>query len=306
MKRVARTRAALNKQIKLDPEEIKIKKEFDVPSVKVESPTALELNENVSVKMESIKSEFTTVKEEPIDLNYSDSISKKPNNWEQVYQLIKEFRKENKADVDTVGCAKLFDESEPEQIKRYQILTSLQLSSQTKDPITAQAVANLKQAGLNPSNIAKMDPIELNKLISKVGYHNKKTVYLQKTANILLEKYNGDVPNNLKEMLDLPGVGPKMAYLAMQECWNLVEGIGVDTHVHRICNRLGWVKSKAPEQTRAQLQDWLDKKYWSEVNVLLVGYGQVLCKPVNPMCGSCPVAHLCPKIGSRKGKNVDW
>ncbi|KAJ3317510.1 hypothetical protein HDV06_001510 [Boothiomyces sp. JEL0866] len=305
MKRVARTtRAALKKRGVSEFDGVIVKEEITDYLIKEESTNGNTVkDDSAQIKVED---SIISVKQEPIDLNYTDSISREPNNWETVYNLIKNFRKENKADVDTVGCAKLYDESAEENIKRYQILTSLQLSSQTKDPVTAQAVANLKQIGLNPFNIAHMDPTELNKLISKVGYHNKKTVYLQKTAKILLEKYNGDVPNNLKEMLDLPGVGPKMAYLAMQECWNMVEGIGVDTHVHRICNRLGWTKSKSPEQTRAQLEQWLDKKYWSEVNVLLVGYGQVLCKPVNPMCGSCPVARLCPKIGSRKSKNTDW
>jgi endonuclease-3 len=76
-------------------------------------------------------------------------------------------------------------------------------------------------------------------------------------------------------------------------------GIGVDTHVHRISNRLGWVESKTPEDTRLQLEDWLPPEYWREVNHLMVGYGQLLCKPIGPMCSTCPVRDLCPKIGTR-------
>jgi adenine-specific DNA glycosylase len=92
----------------------------------------------------------------------------------------------------------------------------------------------------------------------------------------------------------LPGVGPKMAHLTMQVAWKNVIGIGVDTHVHRISNRLGWVKSNTPEQTRMQLQRWLPHEYWGVVNLLLVGFGQKVCLPINPKCSDCLVNALCP------------
>ena len=185
----------------------------------------------------------------------------------------------------------------------YQILTSLQLSSQTKDPVTAAAIKQLqadKNGGLTPVNIARMDPKQLDAYIGKVGFHNRKTIYLQKTAQILLDKYDGDIPPTLEEMLNLPGFGPKMSYLLMQEAWGKSDGIGVDTHVHRIANRLGWVKkTKGPEETRAELEDWLPRDRWAPVNVLLVGFGQTLCKPIGPRCYECPVRDLCPKIGAK-------
>jgi len=93
----------------------------------------------------------------------------------------------------------------------------------------------------------------------------------------------------------LPGVGPKMAMLTMQEAWGSSVGIGVDVHVHRICNRLGWVKNtKTPEQSRKQLESWLPKDKWQPINRLMVGFGQTVCLPVHPKCAICKVNHLCP------------
>jgi endonuclease-3 len=127
---------------------------------------------------------------------------------------------------------------------------------------------------------------------------------LKKTAEILLRDYDGDIPPTLDELMALPGIGPKMAYLIMQEAWNKNEGIGVDTHVHRIANRLGWVRTakQTPEHTRKQLEEWLPKRYWRHVNVMLVGFGQTLCRPIGPKCSECPVAQLCPKVGTKAKK----
>jgi endonuclease III len=137
--------------------------------------------------------------------------------------------------------------------------------------------------------------------------------YIKNTTAILKEEYSGDIPNTVESLCRLPGVGPKMAHLCMNIGWGIVTGIGnifgfqectikllmptstgVDTHVHRISNRLGWVNSKNPEDTRKQLEDWLPKEYWDEVNHLLVGFGQTLCRPVHPRCGDCLNKDSCP------------
>jgi endonuclease-3 len=219
-----------------------------------------------------------------------------PKNWRIIYEEIEKFREKNIAPVDTMGCAAISDVGKGQKIFRYQVLTSLQLSSQTKDPITAEAISSLRKKGLEPSIINNMDPKELDQIIQKVGFHNRKTFYLKKTANILLEKYEGDIPSTLEGLMELPGVGPKMAYLCLQEAWGKVEGVGVDTHVHRICNRLGWVKTRDADKTRLELQEWLPYEYWGPVNKLLVGFGQIMCKPVNPQCQACPINDICPKI----------
>ncbi|KDO43471.1 hypothetical protein CISIN_1g032317mg [Citrus sinensis] len=124
---------------------------------------------------------------------------------------------------------------------------------------------------------------------------------MKKIAPICLTKYDGDIPSSLDELLLLPGIGPKMAHLVMNVGWNNVQGICVDTHVHRICNRLGWVsqpgrkqKTSSPEQTREVLQLWLPKEEWVPINPLLVGFGQTICTPIRPRCGMCSVSELCP------------
>lgn len=124
----------------------------------------------------------------------------------------------------------------------------------------------------------------------------RKVEYLKKTSLILKEKYNGDIPDTAEKLCELPGVGPKMAHICMQVAWDQISGIGVDTHVHRISNRLGWVKksTKGPEDTRKELEAWLPRDLWAEVNHLLVGFGQTVCMPQRPKCSECLNKDICP------------
>jgi endonuclease-3 len=229
---------------------------------------------------------------------------KEPKNWKIQHELISKFRKINPAPVDTMGCH--IQENPDKKTKRYHILTSLQLSSQTKDPVNYEAMQKLKNlpGGLTPESIDEIDPKELNECIRMVGFHNRKTEYMKKTARILIERYRSDIPDTLDGLLKLPGIGPKMAYLCLQEAWDCVIGIGVDTHVHRISRRLGWtsVKAKTPEQTRKELEDWLPLEHWGTVNGLLVGFGQSICKPVGPLCQECPALNVCPRNGVKSQK----
>lgn len=132
----------------------------------------------------------------------------------------------------------------------------------------------------------------------------RKVEYIKRTSVILLDKYNGDIPRTIKELCELPGVGPKMAHICMQIAWGEVSGIGVDTHVHRISNRLGWVRkqTKTPEETRNELEDWLPKPLWKEVNHLLVGFGQEICLPRFPKCSECLNKDICPFAKKNGGK----
>ncbi|ENN71271.1 hypothetical protein YQE_12196, partial [Dendroctonus ponderosae] len=120
-----------------------------------------------------------------------------------------------------------------------------------------------------------------------------KVKYIKKTSEILKNQYKCDIPNTIEDMLKLPGVGPKMAHICMKIAWGEVTGIGVDTHVHRIANMMGWVKTKTPEQTEKALESWLSFDPWNEVNHLLVGFGQQICLPINPQCSSC-LNKICP------------
>ncbi|KIJ31814.1 hypothetical protein M422DRAFT_81898, partial [Sphaerobolus stellatus SS14] len=123
--------------------------------------------------------------------------------------------------------------------------------------------------------------------------------YIRQAAQKIKDDFEGEIPNTVEGLCSLPGVGPKMAFLTLQVAWNLNVGIGVDVHVHRITNRLGWHKppTKEPEQTRLNLQSWLPKELHGEINPLLVGFGQVtICLPVGPKCESCTLSSsgLCP------------
>ncbi|KDO34426.1 hypothetical protein SPRG_01561 [Saprolegnia parasitica CBS 223.65] len=225
-----------------------------------------------------------------------------PANWEQVWDGITFMRAERTAAVDNQGCESFNDPSLAPPLRRFHVLVASMLSSQTKDPVTAAAMERLKKHGLTVANILATDRNELAQILRPVGFFNNKATYLHKTCAILQEKYASDIPPTFDELMALPGVGPKMAHLTMSAAWEKTVGICVDVHVHRISNRLGWVKtwnkqnpkSQDPEKTRKELEDWLPYEKWNPVNALLVGFGQEVCHPLNPRCDVCTVAHLCP------------
>ncbi|KAJ1651944.1 alpha,alpha-trehalase nth1 [Dispira simplex] len=211
-----------------------------------------------------------------------------PAQWQEVYRRIKDYRREHVAPVDTMGCERLADPNEEPKV----------------NPTTAAAVRNLQRLGLTIDTIIATPVETIDSCIQKVGFHAKKAQNIKQVALICREQYQGDIPGTLPELVALPGVGPKMAYLTLQCAWKLNLGIGVDVHVDRITHRLGWVtpQAKTPEQTRIQLESWLPKEYWSEINPLLVGFGQILCKGT-PQCQDCPVQDLCPSAKFKSKPN---
>uniref|UniRef100_A0A8C6XMR6 Endonuclease III-like protein 1 n=1 Tax=Naja naja TaxID=35670 RepID=A0A8C6XMR6_NAJNA len=219
-----------------------------------------------------------------------------PANWEQQLANIREMRRERNAPVDQMGAGACFDREAPPEVKRYQILLSLMLSSQTKDQVTFAAMMRLREHGLTVERILETGEEVLGQLIYPVGFWRNKVRYIQQTTAILKRDYAGDIPETVDELVKLPGVGPKMAHLVMAIAWKNVSGIGVDTHVHRICNRLKWAKkeTKLPEETRQALEEWLPRTLWSEINWLLVGFGQQICLPVRPRCSECLNRNICP------------
>lgn len=184
-----------------------------------------------------------------------------PAYWKEQFELIKQMRSGMSAPVDSMGCDTLssIETLSDPKIKRYHSLIALMLSSQTKDEITAKAVMELQKLPLDVETILKTDEETIAKAIYPAGFYRRKAKYIKDTTKILKEKYNSDIPDNVDDLCKLPGVGPKMAYLAMSCAWKRTVGIGVDTHVHRISNRLGWTKSKTktPEQTRKELEEWM-------------------------------------------------
>lgn len=225
-----------------------------------------------------------------------------PENWQEVYEKIGEMRKLKTAPVDSMGCASWKEIASSPKDARVSTLWSLMLSSQTRDEMTADAMNNLAKSGVSVPSILALSDAELGEKIAKVGFHNKKVKYIKDTANILHTKYNDDIPDTLEGVLALPGVGKKMAFLLMTHAWDKPMGIGVDVHVHRICNRLGWVKTDTPEKTRVTLESWLPKEYWGKggINKLLVGFGQTTCTPINPKCQTCTVNNICPSAFKKK------
>ncbi|MCD7462648.1 alpha,alpha-trehalase nth1 [Datura stramonium] len=224
-----------------------------------------------------------------------------PSNWEKVLEGIRKMRSSEDAPVDSMGCEKA-GSSLPAKERRFAVLVSSLLSSQTKDQINHGAIQRLLQNSLLTADaINSANEETIKSLIYPVGFYTRKASNLKKVAKICLSKYDGDIPSSLEELLLLPGIGPKMAHLVMNVAWNNVQGICVDTHVHRISNRLGWVsrpgtkqKTRTPEETRESLQLWLPKEEWVPINPLLVGFGQTICTPLRPRCAICAVSDLCP------------
>lgn len=218
----------------------------------------------------------------------------KVDHYEEIWTTIQNYRRENEAPVDTMGCDVACDDRADKKTQRYQLLVSLMLSSQTKDETNAKAMTKLKAHGLTVENILRTSEADLNALIREVGFHNKKAGYIKLATEICHREYDGDIPRDYDDIVKLKGVGPKMAYLLLHSAWDDPQGIGVDVHVHRIANRLQWVgNTKNPEETRKELQSWLPKGRWREINTMLVGFGQTMCK-AQPLCDACPVSHLCP------------
>ncbi|TRM69721.1 DNA glycosylase [Schizophyllum amplum] len=217
------------------------------------------------------------------------------------------------AAVDTMGCHMAQREETDPRAKRLTTLVSLMLSSQTKDEVVDAAVKKLRQAlggSITLQALLEADKSTISEAICKVGFWPKKTGYIMETVRSLRDDFDGDVPKTAKELCSLKGVGPKMAYLCLNAAWNIYDGIGVDVHVHRITNRLKWhtPPTKTPEATRMNLQSWLPKEFWGDINPMLVGFGQAICYPVNPRCDRCTLrdSGLCPSamqvVGPTKRK----
>ncbi|VDM17842.1 unnamed protein product [Hydatigera taeniaeformis] len=220
-----------------------------------------------------------------------------PSDWFTVFENILLMREKANAPVDSMGCHALADKNADPKTSRLQILLGLMLSSQTKDEVTAAAMARLCDRGVaNLTALQNISEADLAGILQPVSFYKTKAKHIKRVAQILTNDYNGDIPNTIEGLLALPGVGPKMAHLAMKCAWHQITGIGVDTHVHRIVNRLKWVPepTKSPEETRVALESWLPMDLWGEVNQLLVGFGQQICLPARPKCSCCLNAPICP------------
>lgn len=180
-------------------------------------------------------------------------------------------------------------------------LVSTILSLRTKDAVTERASRNLLAHASTPEAIVALSTREVERLIFPVGFYRTKARNLKKTCQILLDRYRGGVPRDLDELLKLPGVGRKTANLVLTLGYDDY-GICVDTHVHRISNLWGYVKTRTPEQTEFALRKRLPRRYWKTYNDILVTFGQNLCMPVSPWCSRCPVERYCEKVGLKRSR----
>ncbi|KJP86992.1 endonuclease III [Plasmodium fragile] len=219
----------------------------------------------------------------------------------RTYEKISEMRKHIVAPVDKYGCHMLSDKAESAKVYRFQTLVSCMLSTRTRDENTAMAMEKLKAHGLTVHNMLKTSEEELQKLIQAVGFYKIKAKQIIQISQILRDKYNYDIPHTLEELLQLPGIGQKVAHLILQTALNTHEGIAVDIHVHRISNRLNWVCTKNESGTQCKLESFVPKALWSELNKTLVGFGQVVCKAKSPHCNMCAVTDSCKYYQDTRG-----
>jgi endonuclease-3 len=175
-------------------------------------------------------------------------------------------------------------------------LISCILSLRTKDEITEEASIRLLNKYDTPKKINKLSEKKIRELIYPVGFYKTKTKRIKEISKILIEKYDGIVPNDFNELLKLKGVGRKTANIVMVYGFNKKDYLPIDTHCHRIPNRIGWIKTKTPYETEKELLEIMPKKYWNEFNKIFVKFGQTICLPISPLCTKCPIEKYCKKI----------
>jgi endonuclease-3 len=179
----------------------------------------------------------------------------------------------------------------------FEVLIATMLSAQTRDAVTAAASARLFQAARTPQTMAKLSEKQIIKLIFPVSFYRNKAAHVKATCRILVERFDGRVPGTMTELLSFPGVGRKTANLVLILSFRSRKNICVDTHVHRISNRLGWVKTRTPEETERALYENTSARWWAYINLYLVTWGQNVCRPIYPRCPTCVIRPHCPQIG---------
>jgi endonuclease-3 len=176
------------------------------------------------------------------------------------------------------------------------------LSLRTKDEVTDKASITLLSKYNTPNKIIKLSENQIQKMIYPVGFYKTKSKRIKEISKTLVEKYNGKVPKDFDELVKLKGVGRKTANIVMVYGHKKNDFLPIDTHCHRIPNRLGWIKTKTPEQTEKELKKILPKKYWYDFNHLFVKFGQTICLPISPYCSKCPITNFCKRISVTKNR----
>jgi len=182
----------------------------------------------------------------------------------------------------------------------FKILVGTLLSARTQDATTHAASTRLFDRARTPRAVAALSVAQIEALIYPVGFYRNKAKFVKATAQAVVRRFGGEVPRTLEELVTLPGVGRKTANLVMILAFHSTRNICVDIHVHRISNRMGWVQTRAPEDTETALYEATEQRWWPLINQYLVTWGQNVCRPVFPRCGACVLARECPRIGVTK------
>jgi endonuclease-3 len=194
--------------------------------------------------------------------------------------------------------------SEASQEDPFQVLIGTLLSARTQDATTAAASARLFKVARTPRAMGALSVKRIERLIYPVSFYRHKARHVKATCRILADRFGGRVPGTMEELLMLPGVGRKTANLVLILAFKSARNICVDTHVHRLSNRLGWVDTRTPDETERALYGATAARWWPSINLYLVTWGQNVCRPVYPRCGACMIREFCPKIGvTRQGRS---
>ena len=190
--------------------------------------------------------------------------------------------------------------AESQQEDPFQVLIATLLSARTQDATTLAASTRLFRVARTPKTMALQPVKKIERLIYPVSFYRHKARHVKATCRILVERFGGRVPGTMEELLTLPGVGRKTANLVLILAFKSARNICVDTHVHRIANRLGWVRTGTPEATEQALYRATEARWWPFLNLYLVTWGQNVCRPVYPKCGDCVLTELCPRVGVKR------
>jgi endonuclease-3 len=194
--------------------------------------------------------------------------------------------------------------SQSQEEDPFQVLIATLLSARTQDATTLAASTRLFKAARTPDLMAKLTVRQIERLIYPVSFYRHKARHVRATCRMLIERFDGRVPTTMEELLTLPGVGRKTANLVLILAFKSLRNVCVDTHVHRISNRLGWVVTRTPDETEQALYAATDARWWPSINLYLVTWGQNVCRPVYPRCGECVICEFCPQVGVTRMSRV--
>jgi len=199
--------------------------------------------------------------------------------------------------IDNLDLPAVEKIAEDSQEDPFEVLIATMLSAQTRDPVTAAASERLFGVARTPRAMAKLTVKRIERLIYPVSFYRHKARHVKAACRLLVARHGGRMPGTMDELLALPGVGRKTANLVLILSFRSLKNICVDTHVHRISNRLGWVRTRTPDETEQALYRATARRWWPYINLYLVTWGQHVCRPVYPRCGECAIRAYCARVG---------